>query len=66
MGSSFDFFGDVSHHNTSLLPQEYIEKRNFLCRIMTENGFVEYDQEWWHYRLKNELFPNTYFDFDVY
>jgi D-alanyl-D-alanine dipeptidase len=30
---------------------------------MVENGFKEYDKEWWHYTLANEPFPDTYFDF---
>ena len=32
---------------------------------MLESGFSDYDKEWWHYLLKNEPFPNTYFDFVI-
>jgi D-alanyl-D-alanine dipeptidase len=32
---------------------------------MEPAGFVNYEKEWWHFTLKNEPFPNTYFDFDI-
>jgi len=32
---------------------------------MEKYGFVNYDKEWWHYTLKNEPFPKTYFDFVI-
>jgi D-alanyl-D-alanine dipeptidase len=28
-------------------------------------GFSSYDCEWWHYTLKAEPYPNTYFDFPI-
>jgi D-alanyl-D-alanine dipeptidase len=28
-------------------------------------GFSSYDCEWWHYTLKDETYPDTYFDFPV-
>ena len=28
-------------------------------------GFSAYDPEWWHYTLKDEPYPDTYFDFPV-
>jgi D-alanyl-D-alanine dipeptidase len=30
-----------------------------------EQGFVHYPQEWWHFTLKNEPYPDTYFDFPI-
>ncbi|OYW51716.1 MAG: hypothetical protein B7Z29_21340 [Hyphomicrobium sp. 12-62-95] len=32
---------------------------------MSAAGFAPYEQEWWHFTLKNEPFPDTYFDFPV-
>lgn len=32
---------------------------------MARNGFKRYDEEWWHYTLVNEPFPDTYFEFPV-
>ncbi|MGB4044415.1 MAG: M15 family metallopeptidase, partial [Thermacetogeniaceae bacterium] len=28
-------------------------------------GFEVYPEEWWHYTLKDEPYPDTYFDFPV-
>ena len=36
-----------------------------LKALMEKHGFVNYDQEWWHYTLKNEPYPDTYFDFVI-
>ena len=30
---------------------------------MEENSFINLPEEWWHYTLKNEPFPDTYFNF---
>lgn len=65
MGSSFDLFDLLSHHDCQLISKEHLERRNFLRSIMKKHGFKEYKEEWWHYTLKNEPYPNTYFDFDV-
>ena len=32
---------------------------------MFRAGFEGIDSEWWHFTLKNEPYPDTYFDFDV-
>ena len=29
------------------------------------HGFKPFDTEWWHFTLKNEPFPDTYFTFPV-
>src|SRR5260364_427472 len=39
--------------------------RNMLRALMEKYGFAAYQQEWWHYTLKNEPFPDTYFNFPV-
>ncbi|MGH6653973.1 MAG: M15 family metallopeptidase, partial [Actinocrinis sp.] len=28
-------------------------------------GLVRYHNEWWHYTLKDEPYPDTYFDFSI-
>lgn len=65
MGSSFDILHPVSHHDTDLIPQECLDKRNFLRKIMEEHGFKAYSKEWWHYTLIDEPYPETYFDFPI-
>jgi D-alanyl-D-alanine dipeptidase len=32
---------------------------------MEASGFEPYPYEWWHYTLKNEPYPNNYFDFPI-
>mgnify|MGYP001247397391 CR=1 FL=1 len=65
MGGPFDFFGEVSHHGTSLITEEQAENRRILKEAMERNGFRAYAKEWWHYTLADEPYPDTYFDFDV-
>lgn len=65
MGSAFDFFGIQSHHDYTLLSEQQIANRQKLRTIMEKNGFKTIEEEWWHYTLKNEPFPETYFDFPI-
>lgn len=65
MGSSFDLFHPVSHHDSPLVGQQYTQMRNVLRETMKKHGFKEYKEEWWHYTLANEPYPDTYFDFTV-
>ena len=65
MGSGFDFFGEISHHGTHLITAEQEKNRNILRDAMVEAGFKIYTEEWWHYTLENEPYPDTYFDFPV-
>lgn len=65
MGSPFDFFGEVSHHGTTKITAEQTAGREILKKAMLAAGFKLYDEEWWHYTLKDEPYPDTYFDFAV-
>ena len=56
MGSPFDMFSDTD---------EQYENRMLLQGVMERNGFDPIDCEWWHFTLKNEPYPDTYFDFPV-
>ncbi|MFD2552503.1 M15 family metallopeptidase [Bizionia sediminis] len=65
MGSPYDYFGEMSwvaHKNLTPLQKK---NRARLQKVMRTNGFRNYAQEWWHFTLKNEPFPDTYFDFVV-
>lgn len=63
MGASFDLFHEVSHHDSPLVTREHNAMRDLLRETMKRHGFGEYLKEWWHYTLKNEPYPDTYFDF---
>ena len=65
MGSPFDFFSESSHPDYRGITQEQYENRMYLQNIMVRNGFQPYDCEWWHFTLKDEPYPETYFEFPV-
>jgi len=65
MGSPYDFFGQVSHHNYIGITASQKENRKMFKEVMQRHGFNAYASEWWHYTLANEPFPDTYFDFPV-
>lgn len=63
MGASFDLFHKASHHDSKLVSAKYLQRRNLLRNAMKAHGFKDYQEEWWHYTLENEPYPDTYFDF---
>ncbi len=65
MGSPFDFFGPVSHPDCRSITEEQYQNRMRLRHVMMRNGFQPIDCEWWHFTLKDEPYPDTYFDFPV-
>ena len=65
MGTPFDFFDPRSHTDSKVVTKEQHENRMYLKKVMEENGFKNYAEEWWHYTLKNEPFATEYFDFAV-
>ena len=44
---------------------EQFANRMLLRRVMLSHGFKALDSEWWHFTLKDEPFPDTYFTFPV-
>lgn len=65
MGSPYDFFGEQSHPFYKNITLTQKKNRLLLRKIMLANGFKPYDNEWWHFTLRNEPFPKTYFNFPV-
>ena len=65
MGSPFDFFGEISHPDYKGITEEQYGNRMMLQKVMMRNGFEPIDCEWWHFTLKDEPYPDTYFDFPV-
>ncbi|MGI6575349.1 MAG: M15 family metallopeptidase [bacterium] len=65
MGSGFDFFGEISHHNTDLISHRQRQNRKLLKEAMVRHGFKPFPEEWWHYTMAAEPYPDTYFDFPV-
>ncbi|NRB10610.1 MAG: M15 family metallopeptidase [Rickettsiaceae bacterium] len=65
MGTIFDFFGAESFTDSTKISSDAEQNRFLLKNIMEKYGFENYYKEWWHYTLKNEPFPEKYFDFIV-
>lgn len=66
MGGDHDLMDEVSHHGARGITQSEARNRQYLCSIMEARGFESYGFEWWHYTLKDEPYPDTYFDFPAH
>ncbi|CAA7386020.1 M15 family metallopeptidase [Chryseobacterium fistulae] len=64
-GSPFDFFGSISYYDTLQINALQKNNRKILKEVMLDNHFKEYPEEWWHFTLIDEPFPETYFDFPI-
>ena len=65
MGSPFDLFSVASHPDYKGITEQQYENRMILQRAMVRSGFEPIDCEWWHFTLKDEPYPDTYFEFPV-
>ena len=65
MGTPFDFFDSASHHGAKGLTPAQTANRELLKAAMQTAGFIPYANEWWHYTLRNEPHPQTFFSFPV-
>ena len=65
MGGTFDYFGELSHPAYKQITAEQYENRMILRNAMIAHGFKPLAEEWWHFTLENEPFPDTYFTFPV-
>ena len=62
MGTPFDFFDPRSHTESPDVTQAQHANRVRLRDAMEAGGFHNYVDEWWHYTLNDEPYPDTYFD----
>ena len=65
MGGTFDYFGELSHPDYTDITDEQYEMRMLLREVMMKHGFRPLDEEWWHFTLDDEPYPDTYFTFPV-
>ena len=65
MGGPYDFFGNVSHITYNNLTKEQKKNRRTLIETMSKNGFRPYKNEWWHFTLRHEPFPTTFYNFPI-
>ena len=66
MGGTFDYFGELSHpdYKEGLTEQQYAN-RMLLRETMLAHGFKPLPEEWWHFTLEKEPYPETYFTFPI-
>lgn len=65
MGGDHDLMDPISHHGAPGITEVETANREHLLDIMESCGFRRYQNEWWHYSLENEPYPDTYFDFPI-
>ena len=65
METDFDFFGENTYTNNENIFQEAQNNRKYFVNLMDKHGFENYYKDWWHFTLRNEPFPDTYFNFPV-
>lgn len=65
MGSPWDLFDQKSHANSTLVDASAQANREKLADLMMKHGFKPYSEEWWHFTLVDEPYPETYFDFPI-
>ncbi len=65
MGGPFDFFGELSHPDFRGITEEQYGNRMLLQDLMLRHGFLPLAEEWWHFSLEKEPYPDTFFTFPV-
>ena len=63
MGTIFDFFDERSRADSLAVSAQQRANRWLLRSVMGSHGFLPLAEEWWHFTLQNEPFPDTGFDF---
>ncbi|MEV6336283.1 M15 family metallopeptidase [Nocardia vinacea] len=64
-GTGYDCFDPLAHTANPAPSGTQRALRELLVNLMDEHGFKNLAEEWWHFTLKNEPFPNTYFNFPI-
>lgn len=65
MGGGYDLFDTLSWPSEPSVSAAVRANRMLLQGVMVENGFRPLKEEWWHFTLNSEPYPETYFDFAV-
>ncbi|HJW93632.1 MAG TPA: M15 family metallopeptidase [Thermoanaerobaculia bacterium] len=64
-GTTYDYFDELAHTANPNVPAEAKRNRLLLKSVMEKFGFKNYENEWWHFTLANEPYPQTYFDVEI-
>lgn len=65
MGTSWDYFDTRSWPTSNEVKLQQRANRMLLRTVMLKHGFRPLLEEWWHFTLDKEPFPDTYFDFEI-
>ena len=65
MGTGWDHFGPKSWPSSRAVTAQQRANRMLLRSLMVKHGFRPLAEEWWHFTLVDEPYPDTYFDFVV-
>ena len=64
-GSPFNLFDEIAHLNSNKITSVQQQNREIIKNTLERNGFNSFSTEWWHYTLRDEPYPDTYFDFSI-
>ncbi|MEZ5608191.1 MAG: M15 family metallopeptidase [Burkholderiaceae bacterium] len=65
MGTPFDLFDERSHTDNPALGVSVRHNRQWLRAVMERHGWRNLPEEWWHYTLQREPYPDRYFNLPV-
>jgi D-alanyl-D-alanine dipeptidase len=65
MGTAYDCFDPRAHTLAPRITGRPRRNRLLLKRTMEAAGFEDYANEWWHFTIAGERYPDRYFDFPV-
>lgn len=65
MGTGFDCFDPKAATETTKITDEQKANRRILHDAMIAAGLTNLPEEWWHYTLDDEPYPDTYFDVPI-
>ena len=65
MGTGYDCFDVKSHPYSRAFRGKVRRNRLALRKPMIAAGFKGLETEWWHFTLRDEPYPETYFDFPM-
>ncbi|PCJ28015.1 MAG: peptidase M15 [SAR86 cluster bacterium] len=65
MGTRWDFFDLKSWPSSTDVGAQQRANRLLLRGVMINNGFRPLEEEWWHFTLVDEPFPDRYFNFPI-
>ena len=65
MGTPFDMFDEQSHTDNAKQSPDVQHNRRWLRTLMQRNGWKNLPEEWWHYTLVSEPYPEQYFNVPV-